>query len=246
MALQLQKDVGSFTIKWVTMSYPESQSFNALNKFILTYETLRSSLYRLNNHSSLVPSMSTFEWERRLGIKWKLTELKISLNQMVAYFEGKLEALPEKLEKVERELTKLERESKALVESLNKFIQAEDFKVEPEKLGAFPKEVQLYLHEALGTYKNGLYIACCSMCGNILAGLVKDTCQRNNLKYKGLAEGIKDLKDAGVIKEPYKQLIDVAKYYRDHADHPTSEAFTKEKAKLFLSSLIIFIEEIFT
>lgn len=232
MALRFQKDLSSFEFHY---DPPTSNEVNLLNSFISIYANLRSNLSEFDKkYYTIVPNVITTS--SRYEVEEKLKELKFASGQMVAYLEGKLENLPEKVKQIEKQLTEMEKENKVLFDSLNKFIQAEDFKVEPEKLRAFPNEYESFLLEALGTYKNGFYIACCSMCGNILAGLVKDACQRNNLKYKGLAEGIKDLKDPGVIKEPYKQLIDVAKYYRDHADHPTSEAFTKEKSKLFLSS----------
>jgi len=246
MALRLQEALNSVEIIDQDTLYADQVSTVTIRKFVSTYETLRSRLYEMNKASTLIPVITSFESPvRNYFLKAKLNELRLSSGQMTAYLEAKLEALPEKVKELEKQLAVVEKENKVLFESLNKFIQAEDFKVEPEKLRSFPIEVQSSLHEALGIYKNGFYIACCSMCGNILESLVKGTCQRNNLEYEKLAQGIDVLKDAGIIKKPYEQLIDVAKYYRDHADHPTSEAFTEEKAKLFLSSLIIFIEGIF-
>ncbi len=88
-------------------------------------------------------------------------------------------------------------------------------------------------------------MACCLTCGRIFEALVKEACKRNNLKFQGLARGIEKLKDNGILKGHYKQFFEVSKYYRDKVSHPTSEVFNKEKAKWFLSTLLIFVEELF-
>jgi len=72
-----------------------------------------------------------------------------------------------------------------------------------------------------------------------------DVCKRSKIEYKSLAQGIDELKQEGMMEKHYEQLMDVAKFYRVHASHPSSEVFTKDKARLFLSSLVIFCSEIF-
>ncbi len=118
--------------------------------------------------------------------------------------------------------------------------------MDEKKIKGIPSEIQDLFYEALNTYRNGCYIACCLMCGRILEALVKDACDKTNIKFSGLGDGIKGLKAAGCLGgKPHDGLMSVSKYYRDKVTHPTSEVFGKDKAKWFLSSLLILIDELF-
>jgi hypothetical protein len=115
-----------------------------------------------------------------------------------------------------------------------------------KKIKGIPSEIQDLFYEALNTYRNGCYIACCLMCGRILEALVKDACDKNNIKFSGLGNGINELKTAGCLGgKHHSDLMSIVKYYRDKVVHPTGEAFDKDKAKWFLSSLLILIDELF-
>ena len=95
-------------------------------------------------------------------------------------------------------------------------------------------------------YSVGAYTGCVVLCGAILESLVQKACDSKNIKEDGLGPKITALKNAGVVKGHYQDLIEVSKFYRHKAAHPTSEIFNLEKANLAIGATLIFIEEVFT
>ena len=82
--------------------------------------------------------------------------------------------------------------------------------------------------------------------GKIFEALVKDACSKNDVKFSGWGDGVNNLKAAGWLGgKHHSDLMSLSKYYRDKVVHPTSEVFDKDKAKWFLSSLLILVDELF-
>jgi hypothetical protein len=121
------------------------------------------------------------------------------------------------------------------------------FPIKEKELDILPSVTKMLLLEAIGEYDYNHSYACCCICGLAFESLVKEGCEKNNLQYKGLANGIKALKEAKVIKEDlHKSLMGLEKYYRDKISaHLTSEVATDENARLFLSSLLSLGKAIF-
>ncbi|MFH1328419.1 MAG: DUF4145 domain-containing protein [Candidatus Bathyarchaeota archaeon] len=217
--------------------------FSSLNDpdwFVNQYDRLYQALNIEDSESTVtVPYVHTMTGPPyEYGLKFH--ELHSALNQMIAYMEGILG----NIQQLQNDVKILKERNQKLLNSLIDFTSTEDFKIDKKLFNRLLPEMQQYLLEASKTYATGCYVACCSMCGNILTVMIHDLCNKNKIKYPGLAEGIKNLRDAGALKKPHEQLVEIAKYYRDHSAHPTSEAFTKDKARMFLSSLIVLFEEI--
>ena len=180
-------------------------------------------------------------------------DVNFAVGQMISGLEGVFKNPLEENEKLKNEIkslnskkSDLESQLSSLSKTIEKFIDTEDFKIDEKKIKGIPSDIQALFYEALNTYRNGCYIACCLMCGRILEALVKDACDKNNIKFSGLGGGINDLKTAGCLGgKQHDKLVSISKYYRDKVVHPTSEVFGKDKAKWFLSSLLILIDELF-
>ena len=180
-------------------------------------------------------------------------DVNFAVGQMISGLEGIFKNPLEENKKLKNEIkslnnkkSDLESQLSSLSKTIEKFVDTEDFKIDEKKIKGIPSEIQDLFYEALNTYRNGCYIACCLMCGRILEALVKDACDKTNIKFSGLGDGIKGLKAAGCLGgKPHDGLMSLSKYYRDKVAHPTSEVFGKDKAKWFLSSLLILIDELF-
>ncbi len=133
---------------------------------------------------------------------------------------------------------------------LKSYIETPEFKIDEDLLKKLPENVQRYLVEASSCFNHGEYIACCSMCGNVLEGLIDTECKKRDISKPNLLDKSSELlkrlsKEGKKVEEVHENLIKVVKFYRDHASHPTEETFTRERASLFINTLLILCKEIF-
>ena len=156
--------------------------------------------------------------------------MNFAVGQMISGLDGifknplkENEKLKNEIKNLNNEKSDLESQLSSLSKTIEKFVATEDFKMDEKKIKGIPSEIQDLFYEALNTYRNGCYIACCLICGRILAALVKDACDKNNIKFSGLGGGINDLKTAGCLGgKQHDKLVSISKYYRDKVAHPTS------------------------
>jgi hypothetical protein len=184
------------------------------------YTNLRNDIIKLFHSDTTVNSLLSLSPEDRFELS-DLVILIAGLDQIIGFLEGKqVDVLGTRIRK---------------------------FPVQEKELDILPSTTRLLLLEAIGEYDYNHSYACCCICGLTFESLVKEGCKKNNLPYEGLANGIKALKEAEVIKEDlHKSLMDLEKYYRDKISaHLTSVVATDEKARLFLSSLLSLGKAIF-
>lgn len=247
MAVQLRKDLVSYR-NTISNSNKRDLADNLLpyTKFTGRYEELRKHYENiiLNKSSIHLPILS-----RPSGFG----DVYFAVGQMISGLEGIFKNPLEENEKLKNEIksinnkkSDLESQLSSLSKTIEKFVDTEDFKIDEKKIKGIPFEIQDLFYEALNTYRNGCYIACCLMCRRIFEALVKDACNKNDIKFSGLGNGINDLKAASCLGGKHHDgLMSLSKYYRDKVPHPTSEVFGKDKAKWFLSSLLILVDELF-
>ena len=176
-----------------------------------------------------------------------LNEIIVGCSQMIAIIDGALTNFSKKIKELESEVEKY----KPYHALLKTYLETPEFKVDTDLLEKLPRNVQRYLIEASNCFNHGEYIACCSMCGNVLEGLINDECKQRDIKEVKLISKASKLLDAlsqegKKVEEPHRKLIEVVKFYRDHADHPTDEIFSRERASLFINTLLILCKEVFT
>ena len=195
---------------------------NVLETYFKIYKGIRNDVITLFYSDATVHNLPSLSVELKgSGSNTELLRLVAGLDQVIAFLEGKQ------------------------VGALGTRVRT--FPYQEKELDILPSTTKLLLLEAIGEYDYNHSYACCCISGLAFESLVKEGCKRNNLSYGGLANGIKTLKEAKVIKEDlYKSLVDLEKYYRDKISaHLTSEAATDEKARLFLSSLLSLAKTIF-
>lgn len=246
MAIQLRKDLVSYRNTRVDLDDWTSNSL-AYIEFVGRYEELRKHYENIINDKSSIhlPILST-------GVS-SFGEVYFALGQMISGLEGifrnpleENKKMKNKIRNLNNEKSDLESQLSSLSKTIEKFVDTEDFKIDGEKIKGIPSEIQDLFYEALNAYRNGCYIACCLMCGKIFEALVKDACSKNDVKFSGLGGGVNNLKEAGCLGgKHHSDLMSLSKYYRDKVVHPTSEVFDKDKAKWFLSSLLILVDELF-
>lgn len=193
---------------------------DVLDTYFDIYNKIRNDIVGLFSSDKIVHSLPYLSIKSR-GDKYELLKVVAGLGQVMGFLEGKQ------------------------VDVLGTKVRT--FPYQEKELDILPSTTRLLLLEAIGEYDYNHSYACCCISGLAFESLVKEGCKRNNLSYGGLANGIKTLKEAKVIKEDlYKSLVDLEKYYRDKISaHLTSEAATDEKARLFLSSLLSLAKTIF-
>lgn len=181
------------------------------------------------------------------------TDALTKIRVMKSHVEAELEPITSKLKQqkkmkkaLEEKIERLESLSLQQAKSLEKFVRAEDFNLSSEDYLKFPPRFVPLLNEALNSYKNGNYFACCSVCGTLFEGVIKKACEDNNISYKGLAKGITSLKTGGIVasQKLVDHIVDLNKWLRDKSAHWTDEEFNKDKARIALSSLNILREEL--
>lgn len=194
------------------------------HSLVRDYNRLASQFNSLNLTEFPFPDISA-----GYSIDITINGIIVRCNQMIGMIDVALTDVHEKIEDLEREV---------------------DNKIETALLEKLPKNVQKYLVEASSCYKHGEYIACCSMCGNVLEGLINAECKKRDIRKTKLldksSELLERLSDEGKkVGKAHEKLIEVLKFYRDHASHPTEENFTRERASLFITTLQILCKEIF-
>ena len=247
MAVQLRKDLASHynTISDSNLADLAGNSIFYID-FADRYEELRK------HYENVIIDKSSIHLPILKGVPG-FGDMNFVVGQMISGLEGIFRNPLEENEKLKNEIKRLnnkksdlESQLSSLSKTIEKFVDTEDFKIDENKIKGIPSDIQSLFYEALNTYRNGCYIACCLMCGKIFEALVKDACDKNDIKFSGLGNGINDLKTAGCLGgKHHDDLMSVFKYYRDKVAHPTSEVFGKDKAKWFLSSLLILIDELF-
>ena len=247
MAVQLRKDLVSHHNNISDSHEPDlADNYMFYINFVDRYEELRKHYenIRIDKSSIHLPILKGYPG---------FGDVNFAVGQMISGLEGifknpleENEKLKNKIRHLNNKKSDLESQLSSLSKTIEKFVVTEDFKVDEKKIKGIPSDIQALFYEALNTYRNGCHIACCLMCGKIFEALVKDACDKNNIKFSGLGNGIKDLKTAGCLGgKHHDELMSVFKYYRDKVVHPTSEVFGKDKAKWFLTSLLILIDELF-
>jgi hypothetical protein len=88
------------------------------------------------------------------------------------------------------------------------------------------------------------------MCGNVLEGIINAECKKRDISETNLLDKSGRLfkclsKEGKKVEKVHENLVEVVKFYRDHASHPTEETFTRERASLFITTLLILCKEIF-
>ena len=219
-AVNLRQDAIAYYQAMATMSTTRGHS-NVLKTYFKIYNSIRNDVVGLFHSSDKTVNNLPLLF---LGDEHSLGELIIlvaNLDQVTGFLEGKQ------------------------VGAYGTTIRT--FPVQEKELEILPSTTKLLMLEAIEEFNHFHSYACCCISGLAFESLVKEGCRKNNLEYKGLANGIKALKEAKVIKEDlHKSLMDLEKYYRDKISaHLTSEVATDEKARLFLSSLLSLGKAIF-
>lgn len=211
------------------------------HNLVRDYNRLASQFNSLNLTEFPFPDISA-----GYSINITINGIIVGCNQMIGMIDGALTDVDKKIEDLEREVDKY-KPYQALVKS---YVETPEFKIETALLEKLPKNVQKYLVEASSCYKHGEYIACCSMCGNVLEGLINAECKKRDISETKLLDKSSELlerlsEEGKKVGKAHEKLIEVLKLYRDHASHPTEENFTRERASLFITTLQILCKEIF-
>ncbi|MCK4637138.1 MAG: hypothetical protein KAT49_04595 [Methanomicrobia archaeon] len=166
---------------------------------------------------------------------------------MSSQLRAKMEDPEKEISNLKKENESLVKENKKLVKILENVAQTEDFKVTKEEIDSFPDEISELVLEAISSYKNACYVGCCMLCGKIFEFLVIRACKNLEEVCSSLSKGVEILSGAGKLKgEPYKNALEIAKFYRHKAVHSPNEKFDKNKAKYILSQLIFLNKEVFS
>lgn len=205
------------------------------------YNRLASQFNSLNLAGFQFPDISVGD-----SIDITINKIVAGCSQIISIVEGALTDISRKINELEIEIDKY-KHYQALVKS---YLETPEFKIEMDLLEKLPKNIQKYLVEASSCYGHGEYIACCSMCGNVLEGLINAESKKRNISETKLldrsSELLKRLSGEGKkVEKVHESLIEVVKFYRDHASHPTEETSTRERASLFINTLLILCKEIF-
>jgi len=212
------------------------------HSLVRDYNRSASQFNSLNLEGFQFPDISVGD-----SINITINEIIVGCSQMIGIIDGALTNFSKKIEELESEVEKY----KLYHALLKTYLETPEFKVDTDLLEKLPMNVQRYLIEASNCFNHGEYIACCSMCGNVLEGLINDECKKRDIKEVKLINKASKLLDAlsqegKKVEEPHRKLIEVVKFYRDHADHPTDEIFSRERASLFINTLLILCKEVFT
>lgn len=211
------------------------------HSLVRDYNRLVSQFNSLNLTEFPFPDISV-----NTSIDITINGIIVGCSQIIGIVDGALTDISKKIEDLEREVDKY-KPYQALVKS---YLETSEFTIEIDLLEKMPNNIQKYLIEAASCYKHGEYIACCSMCGNVLEGLIGAECKKRGINETNLlgksSELLKRLSEEGKkVEEVHENLIKVVKFYRDHASHPTEETYTRERASLFINTLLILCKEIF-
>jgi Domain of unknown function (DUF4145) len=104
-----------------------------------------------------------------------------------------------------------------------------------------PDIARLSLIEAKVCFKAKAYSACAVMCGRTIEGV----CVHHDAKIKTLANGLKALKETGVIDTRLYNWGDALRTHRNLGAHATTEKVSKEDARDLLDFSIAICEYVF-
>lgn len=104
-----------------------------------------------------------------------------------------------------------------------------------------PDIARLSLIEAKVCFKAKAYSACAVMCGRTIEGV----CVHHDPKIKTLANGLKALKETGVIDTRLYNWGDALRTHRNLGAHATTEKVSKEDARDLLDFSIAICEYVF-
>lgn len=171
------------------------------------------------------------------------------------YLSGALEALTSAIriasgeetldtENLKNEITNLKKQNSELTQSISKLIGSEEMKPDEKFLTLLPQNLRDRIIEAYICFNHGAYIATCLLCGTVMEGLIIETTDCKE-PFKNLNERIAYLiSNHQINPNESGKLLGVMKEYRDYSAHPTSKAFEKPNAGLFINALIILTKEI--
>lgn len=247
MASQLRKD----TVNLINVRHASS---NSPNSQISLYNNIRKNLEKLYYGSSIVKSLPMIDRiEYSFDYKSKWIELSTATGQMTSFLSAVLDDPDEKINRLENKIdlleenkSKLEDNNRIISESLNKYINSDEFSISEEILSNVPKDITSTLHDALRSYVAGSYTGCVCVCRKIIEGLVQEQCTKEGIKENGLNKQINALISIKNIEKKHNQtLLNTITALGNRSAHPTTEVFTKEKASLVLNGLLILMEEVF-
>jgi hypothetical protein len=210
------------------------------------------SLHVVPTHNKIVQEFNSLKLssihvsEISGGFSIDLHEVITNCGQMIAIIDGALVDVSKEIKELKGEVERY----KPYHALLKSYVETPEFKIETDLLEKLPKNIQKYLVEASSCYKNGEFIACCSMCGNVLEGIINAECKKRDISETNLLDKSGRLfkclsKEGKKVEKVHENLVEVVKFYRDHASHPTEETFTRERASLFITTLLILCKEIF-
>lgn len=247
MATQLRKDILSL----INARYT---SDNSPNPHINLYNNIRNGLENVYDESVIVKSLPIVDTAlHSFKYKSKWIELSAATGQITSFLSAVLDDPDEKINRLKSEInlleenkSKLEDNNRIISESLNKYINSDDFSISEDVLNNVPKEISSILHDALRAYVAGSYTGCVCVCRKIIESLVQEQCAKEGIKENGLNKQIKALISIKNIDKKHNEtLLNTITALGNRSAHPTTEFFTKEKASLVLNGLLILMEEEF-
>lgn len=100
-------------------------------------------------------------------------------------------------------------------------------------------------HECLLCYGVGAYAGAIALCGTVAEGLVQRACELRGLSGDSFGAKVKALREAGVLKHQYDDMVSIVTTYRNLTTHPSPEEFNREKANLVIGATLILVDEVF-
>ena len=173
--------------------------------------------------------------------------VRMLCDQIIAVADAKLNPIDDKINKLEIEVKTL-RTADKLVES---YLNKNELKLDNEIVRKLPERTQKYIVEAASCFNNGEYIACISMCGSVLEGILDDEYAKRKISERTEAEKAEKLfaalKTEGKrVSGVHEQMVGFLTFYRNRASHPTPEEFNKEKATIAINALFLLSKELFS
>ena len=246
MASQLRKD----TVNLINARHASNYSPDS---HINLYNNIRNNLKEIYGESTIVKSLPIIEVPQYFDYRSKWIELSTAIGQITSFLSAilgdpdeKINSLKNEINLLEENKSKLEDNNRIISESLNKYINSDDFSISEEILNNVPKDITSTLHDALRAYVAGSYTGCVCVCRKIIEGLVQEQCTNEGIKENGLNKQINALISIKNIEKKHNQtLLNTITALGNRSAHPTTEVFTKEKASLVLNGLLVLMEEVF-
>jgi hypothetical protein len=99
--------------------------------------------------------------------------------------------------------------------------------------------------ECLICYGVGAYAGAIALCGTVAESLVERACKDRGLAPDGFGPKVRALRDQGILKHQYDDLVGLVTTYRHLAAHPSPEPFNLEKANIVIGATLILLDEVF-